>query len=242
MRVAAGPGPRLLALLLALGWLGAVECATAAEPRFEPARFVDGPDSMQGLVQIPSPGRDGIVSVRCEGVLSETGHIRGSSYCQAVGAGLYAYELAAVAVTLKLRVQPARVNGVGRRVWFQYRFEFEQLGEARRVRVYANHGQQIETFGGDYIGPQRIIEGAQDRTVFRTCITRLRFIVQASVTETGQAEAVSVTDYREGSAACRRVALEAVRSSDFLPAVTDGAVVRALYFEPFLGPSSIRGR
>ncbi len=110
------------------------------------------------------------------------------------------------------------------------------------MRVYANHGQQIKTFGGNYIGPQRIIDFAKEQPVIRTCRTRMKFIVQASVTEAGRAEAVSVIDQGEGSTACRRVALEAVRSSDFLPAVTDGAVVRALYFEPFFGPSSIRGR
>lgn len=242
MRLAAVPDPVLLVLVSAFGGVGVAGAAAAEDSRFEPARFVGGPDSLQHVVRFPSAGRDGIVDVRCEGILSETGRIRGASYCQAVGEGLYAYELAASDIAFNLRLQPARVDGVARRVWFQYRLEFEKRGDDRRVRVYPNHGQQIETFGDNYIGPQRILNTAKEQALFRICGPRMKFIAHASVSETGRAVGVSVANQGEGNAACRRGAQDLVQSSDFLPAMVNDAVVRALYSEPFFGPSSVRRR
>jgi hypothetical protein len=218
--------------MLSLGSVMAEEPARENPTVLSPAHFTDDPKSLQNRIRFPSNRPDEIVDVFCEARLSSRGAFR-NTFCKATKPGLYGYELASAMAARTARIAPAILDGEPREIWFQYRVEFEKKAGRESIRAYANQARQITTYGPDYTSPQRLLPLDTGPTYRAVCQPGLQVWAHATISVTGEAEAVSVKPGSRVSGSCRRLVTDDILKSRYIPAHADGVPVRALYMEVF---------
>ena len=194
------------------------------------AHLTAEPQSLQNLLRVPKSDGDLRVRLKCDAWITPRGSFL-QTVCFAPDNRYSRYEYAVGLASRYARIAPARVNGRGIAVWFQYRVEFERQGGVDAVRVFPNQGEQIATYGPDYVAPQRIHD---PRIAFfsNQCDRRETMWVHATISERGMAQTVSVADGKAGPV-CRAQLIAGTQRSIFVPAQVAGRPVRALYREAF---------
>ena len=194
------------------------------------AHLTADPQSLQNVLRVPKSDGDLLVRLNCDAWVTPRGSIL-QTVCFAPDNRYSRYEYAVGLASRYARIEPARVNGRGIAVWFQYRVEFERQGGVAAVRVFPNQGQQISTYGPDYVAPQRIRD-PKIAYFSNQCDRRETVWAQATISEQGTAQTVSVADGKAGPA-CRALLIAGIQRSRFVPAQVAGRPVRALYQEAF---------
>lgn len=136
----------------------------------------------------------------------------------------------------KSRVRPAVIDGDERKIYLQFRVEFEAKGDDRHINLYLNPGYQenVDAYGPDHVAAQRVIgkEPWQD-----ICPQRAGFLVlaRAFVGENGRAESPSLERLSGIMPApnCQEAIKETILASTYTPAMADGYPVPSAFVEMF---------
>lgn len=139
---------------------GAVAAATAP-PRFVPAYFVDGPESLQRLIACPNAKpRESLVRVLCSVGISADGQVdsikSGWTGCAAPDGGSDAYRAAAERALAQARFSPATIDGQRVAVQTSALILFLTRADGCRATALLNGGQQDPAVGIDYVEPQLV--------------------------------------------------------------------------------------
>jgi hypothetical protein len=127
-----------------------------------------------------------------------------------------------------LTLEPARVDGIETQVWYNFAVVISPGDE--ETLIVNNHLYSQEKLGRDYSAPQRY-----DYPAWRGCIGMPGdgIHVRAEISSSGEVLDVDSIGGRQGYASCVTRASMNVRNSKFIPAVSNGVPVKALFVELF---------
>jgi hypothetical protein len=175
--------------------------------------------------------------MRCDAVLSHTGKFL-HNFCFKDAGDLahvsYAISNAAKHATIK----PARINGVGRKVWFQYFIALSQKGEKTTIEAFANSGLELKKYGPDYSSAQRFDIGKGYFAIGCGAGFSKSIIVNAVVGNDGKTKSVDVPG-EDNSEKCVENLKEDFRQQEFIPAIVNGTAVDSYYSEEIFNRSGI---
>lgn len=148
----------LLGIFIGLsGFVGLGFAQTLQDPiSMEPdlARFSDGDQSLQRLIEFPDVDGDVLVVVYCRAFILEDGQVY-SNTCFPTEGVRQSFPRAIENAMRSALVTPAVVDGAARAVPLFYRVGFLRKDGEAEIAVYSNWGIDMDEFGLDYEAPQR---------------------------------------------------------------------------------------
>lgn len=148
----------VLAVLLALS-----SCAVTSSGQELPekssvgsdlARFDDGDQSLEKLIDFPSIDGDVLAKVSCIAYIIGSGQIHGNTCFQSEDQNP-SFRKAVEKAIRSAEATPAIVNGKPRSTHLVYRVVFWRKNDLAEVRVYSNWGHDVARLGPEYEAPQR---------------------------------------------------------------------------------------
>ncbi len=220
-------------LLLSLLFLSRVCLADKIQPAkpFEPVTLKNSKMALQELIKFPEQllkaGEDKNVVIRCDAIIERSGKFN-SNFCYEEGELHYPYVTAINRAASRAVVNPGRVNGTAREVYFQYYVVFIKKGKNTSVEVFGNSGLQVEKYGLDYSSPQRYKEGPGN--FGSTCGLGSKVTVNAVISDLGEIKAVDVVG-GDAESRCIQYLKDSFFEQKYIPAFVNGKAVSAYYSE-----------
>jgi len=201
--------------------------STAHERAVEPARLENAAE-VAALISFPETAKHGdVVIIRCGTSVSRRGDILPVVYTNSEDATIFKpYEDEAEKALDKLRVLPARRDGLRVAVWLNFSIVFDNTQGMRQVKIVPNLQYDVKRYGEQYLDPQRIAH----RTFPRECSKRPPVWTLAKTDAKGDALSASLIQGAAGKR-CERALIELLLSSTFIPAQHDGKAVDGTYVE-----------
>lgn len=198
---------------------------------FEPVTLKNSKMALQSLIKFPKEvlksNEDKSVVIRCDAFIERTGKFS-SNFCYEEGEILYPYVTAINRAARSAVVNPGRVNGTGRNVYFQYYVVFMNKGAKTSIEVFANSGLEVEKYGLDYSSPQRFKEGSGN--FGSTCGLGAKVTVNAVISELGDVKSVEVVG-GDAESRCAQYLKKIFFEQKYIPALVNGKAVHAFYSE-----------
>ncbi len=132
--------------------------ASADTPRCTLARFIDGENSLQNLIEFPAVDGDVSKTIYCASRVYKSGKLR-RTLCPASSKSDRYFIEAIEAAAKKTRVSPATLDGKTQRTSLLYTVTFVRQQGAESIHVYPNWGDDLEKYGPDYESAQRYDHG-----------------------------------------------------------------------------------
>lgn len=221
------------ALIISLLFLPQVCIADKSDPvkPFEPVTLKNSKMALQELIKYPEQllksNEDKNVVIRCDAFIEHSGKFS-SNFCYQEGELHYPYVTAINRAARHAVVNPGRVNGTARKVYFQYYVVFIKKGSKTSVEVFGNSGLQVEKYGLDYSSPQRYKEGPGN--FGSTCGFGSKVTVNAVISELGEVKAVDVVG-GDAESRCVQYLKDSFFEQKYIPAFVNGKAVSAYYSE-----------
>ena len=151
------------------------------------ARFVDGEQSLQRLIEFPNVDGDVSITVFCELTVIASGELR-DNFCYQTERGDMPFRIAVDAAVRLAEASPAVADGKAQTVKLHYRVVFHRQGGATRLGVYSSWGDDVDKHGIEYEAPQRYsydqIPDICRRALFRDSV-RVSMLIGTDGTLTG---------------------------------------------------------
>ena len=128
--------------------------AIADETPLTLARFVDGGQSLQELIEFPDVDGDVSITLFCELTVVASGELR-DSFCYQTERGDRPFRNAVHAAVRLAKASPAVADGKAQTVKLHYRVVFYRNSGATRLGVYSSWGDDVDKHGIEYEAPQR---------------------------------------------------------------------------------------
>lgn len=213
-----------------------------------PARFVEGEESLENLVAFPDVPGNLTLNVYCRAVIGPKGQMK-QNFCFRSEKVDQAFRDAIDTAAKSAKLLPAIVSGEPHRVIFWYRVMFVRVDGKSMIRVFPNWARDIDKYGNDYEGPQRV-----SRLMLpRACSTRglvtmdaadsLRskfenpsvFLI-ATLTIDASGEPLDDVVFESTSnvedSRCRSRIREELERADYIPGYRNGEPVEATFVQP----------
>jgi hypothetical protein len=210
--------------------------AFAGADTVSPARFREGNGSLAAHIQFPDQATEVDVILDCESPVSARGEI-GRVFCHPQ-AGTHSGYLRAVGNAVsKVRLYPARVNGLPKSIWLQYSVHFFRSADsAGQIGVYLHHDGPILAKGRSITWPQPYFFPRSGWG--RACFLSGNFMARIRVDEAGNPVSHTLPDRL--SAPCARAMKGFIERSRYVPATIDGVPAEATFDEVFFHIHRIR--
>jgi hypothetical protein len=218
-----------LSFLLALA-----ASASESEVIFSPATIPDSPMSIGNIIKFPkSMLRTKVeknIVVRCDASISNIGRFISNICLNDSSKEIFPYSSAINYAAKNAVIKPAKINGKGHKVWFQYFVVFSKKGSNGIVEVFPNSGLEIEKYGPDYTSAQRFEEdsenfGASCGSGFSNTIT-----VNAIIGKDGIPKNVTVKS-ENSSEKCKKNMESSFLKQRYIPAFYNSVAVDSFYSE-----------
>lgn len=207
---------------------------------FSPARFTDSKYSLQNKIKFPQVDGDISILVVCDAELSRSGRFRLTvCFSERDNQQIVAFEKAVHRAAKFSRIQSAKINGRGKKVWFQYSVEFIKTGDRKSVNVYANHGHDSHRYGKEYTSAQRYKEGS--RSYFLGCIWKTNVWVKAIIDEKGIPTSSEIIG-GNGTKQCKKSLKKSILKGEYIPATFNSKPVPSVYVESFFSIGAAKNR
>lgn len=198
---------------------------------FESANFKQSKSSLQNRIKFPKSiaklDGDITVVVRCDAFIKRNGKIN-SNFCYQETGLYYPYVMAINRGVKRAVMNPGKVNGTSRKVYFQYYVVFMKKSGILSVDVLPNSGLEVEKYGFDYTSPQRYKEG---RGNFGAgCGYGQKITVNAVIDEKGVPESVFAVGDNVGEK-CKELLEKTFLQQKYIPAMNEGKAFKAFYSE-----------
>ena len=198
---------------------------------FQPATLKDTKSSLQNRIKFPKTitktKNDVNIVVRCDAYVMQNGKFS-TNFCFENGDALYPYVTSINRAAKKAVINPGRVNGTTRKVYFQYYVLFQKKENETSVKVIPNSGLEVEKYGFDYSSPQRYKLGSGNFGA--ACGHDEQITVNAVIDEKGVPESVAVLSDKAGEK-CKTYLKETFLEQKYIPAMANGKVIKAYYSE-----------
>ena len=198
---------------------------------FVPASLKDSRSSLQNRINFPKrvlkAKNYGSVVVRCDSVVRRTGKFT-HNFCYQEGKKAFPFVSAINRAAKGARINPGKVNGTARNVWFQYFVVFTSSEKGHAVEVIPNSGLEVGKYGYDYSSAQRYREGGGNFGI--GCGINTEIVVKAIVDSFGRPSNIEVESEDEGDK-CKRNIKQSFSEQEFIPAMVNGVAFKSFYSE-----------
>lgn len=205
--------------------------SVASQQSYVPASIKDSRMSLARLIKFPKKqvksSEDVAVVVRCDAFLKKNGKIN-SNMCYQDDSTHYPYVAAISRAAKKAVLNPGKVNGASRIVYFQYYVLFVKKDGVTSVEVIGNSGLELEKYGADYTSAQRYQDSAGKFGA--GCGYNKKITVNAIISNTGEIGSIGVIGEDLGEK-CVRYLEESFHAQRFIPAFYDGKAIPSFYSE-----------
>lgn len=195
------------------------------------ARFVEGDQSLQELIEFPDVEDDVFADVYCRASILADGRVS-SNNCFPSDNVDQSYRIAVERALTSARLTPAIINGEPHPVSLRYRVVFFRKGGAAEVGVYSNWGRDVDRFGLDYEAPQRYTHFYLPRAC-RPNYRTMAIVLTMTIGTAGEL-ASKIVDESSGVILrrhCVGMIKDILEKAKYIPARHDGRKVEATHFE-----------
>ncbi len=210
--------------------LSAKQVEQSESIKFEPANFKDTKFSLQNLIRFPSSkaesDKDFSALMQCEAQISRTGRFL-YNFCFGSKGEYRLFYKKIERAAKKAKIKPGRVNGIAKKVWFQYFIVFTKKKGQLLIEGFPNSGLQVEQYGVDYTSAQRYRENDNN---FGSLCKGTRQTVKAIINKFGVTESVQVEGKNTGER-CKNQLIKSFMKMNFIPAFANGKAVASFYSE-----------
>lgn len=221
----------VFASLLSLISLAQTQTQTDDSLQFSPAQFNDRPSSLNKRIAFPQKIINKKiyenVIIRCDALIEVTGKI-GLNYCGDTGNNIKPYITSINLAVKGATIQPGKVNGITKRVWFQYYVVFMNSEKGHSVEAFPNSGLQLSQLGPDYTSAQRYQDAHGNFGA--ACGFNPKITVNAVIDKQGKAKSVAIKPESTGEK-CKKYLIEAFMEQRFIPAFYQGQAIDSYYSE-----------
>lgn len=186
--------------------------------------------TITGQLTFSSKKRLQRVVVVCSVVVTDEGDIDSSRCDSARGKLHYATQIQRVLTSH--RVRPAMVDGKPVSVALNLMVVHSPTGSGSNIYLFLHNAADAERNGMDYVGPQLVLQ-SRDTRPHRTCSSAVDFWTTSEVGVTGRVERLT---HSKGRAVrvCRDAVLDAIKTSQFIPAHKDNQPIAGRYVERWI--------
>jgi len=218
-------------ILLITGTLLFTHCALASE--FSPAKFQSGDKSLSAQINFPERLSDGKLQVRCAGYAMSRGalsYVRCNYKSPLSGGTKQAIREVQKAAHI-IRLLPARIDGVGKNVRFNFSVLFIKDGTREEIQVSENHLLDDDQLIDQFTSPQRIVKITEGWYPVG-CANRM--LLSVDINDQGKASnSKIISSSTPESENCRSRLFTMLHKSEYIPATQKGKRVNSLYEERF---------
>lgn len=218
-------------------FIAALAVTGTASAQSLPATFgsIDEDKHLLKVFRLPEVQGDYTLMLRCYVQVEKNGKLKEMGCINSTEAE-YAIHLAMQKAAKKARMAPASIDGKPRRVYVQFRVEFVGKDGEHTANLFLNTAEpeNVEAYGNEYIGAQRVIGGEEWRKV---CPTSAQWLIysRSHMSEAGVASSV---DLQHGggirpTGSCVQAIVNTLESSEFIPTMVDGIAVPSAFIEGF---------
>lgn len=215
-----------LILLISSAVFSSVEKA-----EYSPASIKNSRMSLERLIKFPKSvarsKKDVAVVVRCDAFVKRNGKLS-SNICYEGGDVYYPYVTAINRSAKRAALNPGRVNGTARVVYFQYYVVFMKKDKSTSVEVVGNSGLEVEKYGANYTSPQRYRESSGNFGA--GCGFNKKITVNAVVSKLGLVTEVDIIGDGLGKK-CVKYLENSFKGQAYIPAHYNGKPIRSFYSE-----------
>ena len=202
----------------------------ATSTQVEPAGFGANEEAFKREFDVSEYKLTEEIIIRCGSRVEEDGRVR-ALLCQGEperGRNTRRAIRKIQSILRSLPLEPAKISGIETQVW--YNFAVIMTPGSSEVQIINNHLHNRESFGEDYIAPQRY-----GYPSWRGCLgmPESGIFVEARVSSEGTASDINVIGGRQGYASCITRASNNIQNSRFIPAFSNGVPVDAIFVELF---------
>lgn len=203
-----------------------------------PAKFVDGEKSLGKLIKYPSVDGDYLTILNCFADVSTFGRMS-DTVCSYQDESALVFAKAVERAGKSARLSPAILNGEKKKVWLQFTVIFIKDSDGEEIQVLNNAGENVDKYGSEYIGAQRIVL----RKFPDTCSQYNDWFALTRVTITS--EGLSKDFELDPSSRlvpkeCPDTLRHLMLSSRYIPAFYEGTPVESTYAEPWFARRQLR--
>jgi len=201
--------------------------ASADTPRSTLARFIDGENSLQNLIEFPAVDGDVSKIIYCTSHVNKSGKLR-RTMCPASSKSDRRFIEAIEAAAKETRVSPATLDGKTQRTSLLYIVTFVRQRGAESIRVYPNWGDDLEKYGRDYESAQRYDHGK----LASFCIPSSLLLVTVTIGADGRISgeiSLSVNDSEYVKTECAKLVRDHIVESSYIAGRYDGKPVETTH-------------
>jgi len=229
-----------LPLFLSLLFIAFSSSAVAADWRSADFDVAENKKKLDSLIKFPEVTGNISVTISCFSQIQTSGKMKETG-CYSANKFEASFGAAVSKAARKALLNPAVIGGKPRKVFLQFRVEFNAEGaEDKRIEtidLHMNPGyeENIIAYGFDHIAGQRAI--GRDEAWQKTCPRHARFAVwaRAYLGEDGKAENPTV-EHATGivpTAPCLNAIKRVIVASQYVPATSEGVAVPSTFVEIF---------
>jgi hypothetical protein len=197
------------------------------------ARFVDGDQSLQKLIEFPNVDGDVSITVFCELTVIASGELR-DNFCYQTERGDRPFRIAVDAAVRLAKASPAVADGKSQTVKFHYRIVFYRKSGVTKLGVYSNWGDDVDKHGIDYEAPQRYsydqIPDACRRALSRDSV-RVSMLVGTDGALTGEVVFAPKLDRTMRNQRCAIAFKDIHKKAKYIPGHNGQTSIEATYAE-----------
>jgi len=202
-----------------------------ASEGLEPAHFGEARQDFLQSLKLPILQEGEQLIIRCGSTVSPWGRILTTACYETNGAITKSREIgkALRRALLGKRISPAKVDGKGVEIWFNFSLVYRRVKGAPKLLLLENHAFRSSELTESYIAAQRFNTGSWGLFCKRT---KKPIFAQVLVSADGSllGSKISADDQPE---LCTARILNAINQSRFIPAQMDGKPVNSTFIEIF---------
>lgn len=197
--------------------------------QYSPAIFQTGDSAFSSRIKFHKSIPEGEHTYLCAGVVNYLGGL--SAVACEIKAPFKKYDKKAIRAIQKaskgVRLIPAKKDGAGQKVWFNFAVVFQREGENRHISTLENHLLNQKQYGNIYTSAQRII-----KPTTRMCAKGITMGVSIDAAG-GKHNSEVIKSRKKEPRSCTKRMLSLMLDSEYIPATHKKANVSAIYKETF---------